>query len=435
MNSKYKTIKYKKNKPSDIEDLVSIEEPLEMVVRYKKENEWIDNSISITMRTPKNDEDLIVGLLFCEGIIQKISEIEKVESLGDKVGKFDLQNKIRVTLNNGENLDIKHLRRNFLTNSSCGVCGKTSMDSLEFICKTKINKDVPKIKNSLITKIPDLLRQSQSEFSKTGGIHASALFNKEGKPLVIKEDVGRHNALDKVIGHSLKNSIFDTKNQFIACSGRLSFELVQKISEIQKVELLGDKVGKFDLQNKIRVTLNSGENLDIKHLRRNFLTNSSCGVCGKTSMDSLEIICKTKINKDVPKIENSLITEIPELLRQSQSEFSKTGGIHASALFNKEGKALIIKEDVGRHNALDKVIGHCLKNSIFDTKNQFIACSGRLSFELVQKTLMANIGLLMGVGAPTSLAIDLAKRFDMTLIGFVKSDSFNIYCGESRILK
>ena len=278
MNSKYKTIKYKKNKPSDIEDLVSIEEPLEMAVRYKKGNEWVDNSISITMRTPKNDEDLIIGLLFCEGIIQKKSDIEKVESIGEKVGKFDLQNKVRVTLNNGENLDIKHLRRNFLTNSSCGVCGKTSMDSLEIICKTKINSNIPKIQNSLITKIPNLLRESQSEFSKTGGIHASALFNKAGESLVIKEDVGRHNALDKVIGYSLKNSLFDTKNQFIACSGRLSFELVQK-------------------------------------------------------------------------------------------------------------------------------------------------------------TLMANIGLLMGVGAPTSLAIDLAKRFDMTLIGFVKSDSFNIYCGGNRILK
>jgi len=129
----------------------------------------------------------------------------------------------------------------------------------------------------------------------------------------------------------------------------------------KKVEFIGDKVGKFDLQNKIRVTLNSGENLDLKHLRRNFLTNSSCGVCGKTSMDSLEIICKTKINKDAPKIKNSLITEIPDLLRQSQSEFSKTGGIHASALFNKEGKSIVIKEDVGRHNALDKLLATVLK--------------------------------------------------------------------------
>ena len=230
MNSKYKTVKYKKNKPTNVEDLVSIEEPLEMIVRYKKENKWVDNSISITMRTPKNDEDLIVGLLFCEGIIQKISEVEKVEFLGDKVGKFDLQNKIRATLNNGENLDIKHLRRNFLTNSSCGVCGKTSMDSLEIICKTKINKDIPKIKNSLINKIPDLLRQSQSEFSKTGGIHASALFNKEGKPLVIKEDVGRHNALDKLIGALLTKG--ESLEGFILMTSRASYEIISKTAAI-----------------------------------------------------------------------------------------------------------------------------------------------------------------------------------------------------------
>ena len=278
MNSRYQTIKYKENKSSAVEDVVSIEEPLEMTVRYKKNKEWLSDSISITMRTPQNDEDLIIGLLFCEGIINKKSEIEKVEFLGDDVGKFKIKNKIQITLNNGENLDIKHLRRNFLTNSSCGVCGKTSIDSLEIICKNKINKDSPKIESSLITKIPELLMQNQSEFSKTGGIHASALFDTDGNPLIIREDVGRHNALDKVIGHSFKNSIFDTKSQFIACSGRLSFELVQK-------------------------------------------------------------------------------------------------------------------------------------------------------------SLMANIGLLIGVGAPTSLAIDLAKRSDMTLIGFVKSDSFNIYCGENRILK
>ena len=228
MNSNYQTVKYKQNQSATIDELISIEEPLEMIVRYKKNNNWIDNSISVTMRTPKNDEDLIIGLLFSEGIIHKFPEIEKIESLGHETGKFKLRNKIRVTLNNGENLDVKHLRRNFLTNSSCGVCGKASMDSLEIICKTKINKNNPKIKSSLVTAIPNLLKQSQSEFSKTGGIHASALFDQDGKVLVIREDVGRHNALDKVIGHCFKNSIFDTKNQFIACSGRLSFELIQK---------------------------------------------------------------------------------------------------------------------------------------------------------------------------------------------------------------
>ena len=278
MSSKYKTIKYKQNKLSNADDLVSIEEPLEMIVRYKEKNEWMDDSISITMRTPGNDENLVIGLLYNEGIINNFSEIAKTELIGEKVGQYDLQNKIRVTLKNANNLDIKLLKRNFLTNSSCGVCGKTSIDSIEVTCKKKLNPSKPIIKASLVTKIPNILRQQQSEFSKTGGIHASALFDSDGNQLILKEDVGRHNALDKVIGQSLKNS----------------------------------------------------------------------------------------------KLDND---------------------------------------------------------------NQFIACSGRLSFELVQKTLMANIGLLMGVGAPTSLAIDLAKRFDMTLIGFVKSDSFNIYCGEKRILK
>jgi len=124
----------------------------------------------------------------------------------------------------------------------------------------------------------------------------------------------------------------------------------------------------------------------------------------------------------------------PELLQNNQSEFSKTGGIHASALIDKNGGVIAVREDVGRHNALDKLIGHVLKKKIIKQENQFIACSGRLNFELVQKALMSNIGLMAGVGAPTSLAIDLAKRFDMTLIGFVKSDSFNIYCNKSRIL-
>ena len=139
MSSKYKTIKYKQNKLSHTDDLVSIEEPLEMIVRYKEKNEWIDDSISITMRTPGNDENLVIGLLYNEGIINNFSEIAKTELIGEKVGQYDLQNKIRVTLKNANNLDIKHLKRNFLTNSSCGVCGKTSIDSIEVTCKKKVH--------------------------------------------------------------------------------------------------------------------------------------------------------------------------------------------------------------------------------------------------------------------------------------------------------
>ena len=124
----------------------------------------------------------------------------------------------------------------------------------------------------------------------------------------------------------------------------------------------------------------------------------------------------------------------PDTLKKNQSEFSKTGGIHASGLFNTSGEIIALKEDVGRHNALDKLIGFVLKKELLDNSSQFLTCSGRLNFDLVQKALMANIGVLIGVGAPTSRAIDLANKFDMTLVGFVKEDSFNIYSNKERII-
>ena len=124
----------------------------------------------------------------------------------------------------------------------------------------------------------------------------------------------------------------------------------------------------------------------------------------------------------------------PLMLRQNQSEFVKTGGIHASGLFDKKGNVIALREDVGRHNALDKLIGLVLKENLLDNNSQFLTCSGRLNFDLVQKALMANIGVLVGVGAPTSLAVDLAKKFNMTLVGFVKDKSFNIYSNNERII-
>ena len=134
-----------------------------------------------------------------------------------------------------------------------------------------------------------------------------------------------------------------------------------------------------------------------------------------------------------PKINKEVILKAPELLINQQSEFSRTGGIHASGLINHDGEIIAAREDVGRHNALDKLIGFATKEKLIDNHSQFIACSGRLNFELIQKGLMANIGVMIGVGAPTSLAIDLAKRFNMTLVGFVKKNSFNIYTNKNRI--
>ena len=210
--------------------------------------------------------------------------------------------------------------------------------------------------------------------------------------------------------------------------------VIEKINHIENIQANGEPVGQYKLRNKIIVTINNSENIDIDKIKRNFLTNSSCGVCGKTSLESLEIIKKDKIIKSIPKINHEIIMKSPDILRQEQSEFSKTGGIHASGLFNAGGRVIAVKEDVGRHNALDKLIGYVLKKELLDNSSQFLTCSGRLNFDLVQKALMANIGVLIGVGAPTSLAIDLANKFDMTLVGFVKEDSFNIYSNNVRII-
>ena len=277
MDIKYNVTKLKENNTEEIKDSVSVEEPLEMNLKFKTNGNWKVENLSITMRTPGNDEDLVAGFLFNERIVENFSDIEKIEKQGDEVGDYNIRNKITATINNNKNIDIGKLKRNFLTNSSCGICGKTSLDSVE----------------------------------------------------VIKND---------------------------------------------------------------------------------------------------------KLDLSYPKIEKKIILNSPKLLINEQSEFAKTGGIHASSLINDNGKVIATREDVGRHNALDKLIGHTHKKKLIDNKSQFIACSGRLNFELVQKALMSNIGLMAGVGAPTSLAIDLAKRFDMTLLGFVKNNSFNIYSNKERVI-
>ena len=277
MNSKYKVLKFNSNKFDNVEDLISIEEPLEISIKFKRDDKWEDQNLSITMRTPGDDKDLVRGFLFNEQIVQNIKDIETIESYGEKVGQYNVQNKILATLNNSKNVNISKIKRDFLTNSSCGVCGKSSLDALEIIKKDKTDSDQPKI-----TK--------------------------------------------QVIIHS------------------------------------------------------------------------------------------------------------PNILKTNQSEFSKTGGIHASGLFNSKGELINLREDVGRHNALDKLIGNALNNDQIRPKDQFITCSGRLNFELVQKVLMTNIGIMIGVGAPTSLAIDLANKFDMTLIGFVKKDSFNVYTNNKKVV-
>ncbi len=258
MNSKYKVLKFSSEIFRDTEDLISVEEPLEISLKYKLENKWNNQNLSITMRTPGHDKDLVRGFLFNEQIITSLNDIKTIESYGDKVGQYNIQNKILATLTNAENINITKIKRDFLTNSSCGVCGKSSLDALEIIKKDKTHSSEPKITKEIIIQSPDTLREAQSEFSKTGGINASGLFDSNGRLIELREDVGRHNALDKLVGCALKNNQLDPKTQFITCSGRLNFELVQKVLMTDIGIMIG--VGAptslaIDLANKFDITL------------------------------------------------------------------------------------------------------------------------------------------------------------------------------------
>jgi FdhD protein len=184
--------------------------------------------------------------------------------------------------------------------------------------------------------------------------------------------------------------------------------------------------------NTIRVDLADGVDLDLKRLERHFYTTSSCGVCGKSSIEALKTGAE-KLADDRFKVAGEVIHGLPNALRGSQDIFDQTGGLHASALFDADGNIDLIREDVGRHNALDKVIGEKFLAGETPLNQRILMVSGRASFELVQKALMASIPILAAVGAPSSLAVEIAREFGMTLIGFVRDGRFNIYCGEQRI--
>jgi len=161
---------------------------------------------------------------------------------------------------------------------------------------------------------------------------------------------------------------------------------------------------------------------------RNFYTTSSCGVCGKGSIQSIKTVnAFCHLDKPALSLTPKLLYQLPEKLRAAQSGFSATGGIHASGLFSITGDLLLLREDVGRHNALDKLIGAALKNDSLPLNKQILLLSGRASFELIQKAAMAGISVVAAIGAPSSLAVELAAEFDITLLGFLKENRFNIY--------
>ncbi len=186
--------------------------------------------------------------------------------------------------------------------------------------------------------------------------------------------------------------------------------------------------------NIVQVVLADHITPDLKKLERNFYTTSSCGVCGKSSIDAVRTVCNIQTTGNDVKVSSSILYSLPEILRAKQDVFEHTGGLHASALFTTEGELLMLREDVGRHNALDKLIGACLEKGMVPLDQYILLLSGRASFELMQKAAMAGIKVIAAVGAPSTLAVQMAEDSDITLAGFLRGERFNIYTKPERII-
>lgn len=182
--------------------------------------------------------------------------------------------------------------------------------------------------------------------------------------------------------------------------------------------------------NYMQVSLSPDLLFSPAQLQRNFYTSSSCGVCGKSSLDSVKTQMPAKSGKSMTSLSPELILSLPKILREKQETFQSTGGLHASGLFDTQGNLIHLLEDVGRHNALDKLIGRALMNGTTPLDEHILLLSGRASFELMQKAGMAGIPVVCAVGAPSSLAVKCAKEFGITLVGFLRENRFNIYNGK-----
>src|SRR5579862_3182451 len=197
--------------PREDQDLLAVEEPLQIRIG--------DRNIAITMRTPGHDAELAAGFLFTEGIVHTAAEIERIEC-GDNIATVALAPQVE--------LDAARLERNFYMTSSCGVCGKASIEALESAGFTILPREVPVVSESVIRSLPDKLRGDQTVFDRTGGLHAAGLFSAEGNLIALREDVGRHNAVDKLVGRALLDGVLPLAESVLLVSGRLSFEIVLK---------------------------------------------------------------------------------------------------------------------------------------------------------------------------------------------------------------
>jgi FdhD protein len=251
------------------------------------------------------------------------------------------------------------------------------------------------------------------------------------EPLEIRIGYGpEHQRQEKSLSVTMRTPGHDLE---LALGFLLSEGIIQSAEDLISIRHCQQVKKEEEIGNVVRAELAYHLPIDMEKLQRHFYTSSSCGVCGKSSIEAVQLSTCNYLPADRPVFGMEMIHQLPDTLRQTQAVFEHTGGLHAAALFDGEGELILMREDVGRHNALDKLIGAAMEQGLLPLHDYLVQLSGRASFELVQKALIAGVPLLSAVGAPSSLAVKLAESAGMTLLGFVRDQRYNIYSGNERI--
>jgi len=269
--------------------------------------------------------------------------------------------------------------------------------------------DIVKVKHGTHSKVQDLLAVEE--------------------PLEIRLGFGaEHDRSQRSLAITMRTPGHD----FELVAGFLFTEgIIESAEDFSRIVYCHDKEGKQS-PNIVRVELQPKIDLDWDRFARHFYTNSSCGICGKASIESLEGMCRNVLKTDF-RISANTLHGLDQKMREAQGIFEHTGSLHAAALFDAGGTLLYLREDIGRHNALDKLIGAALLEGKLPLKQHVVMLSGRSCFELIQKSLMASVPIVAAIGAPSSLAAETAGHFNITLLGFAKNQGFNIYSSPEKI--
>jgi FdhD protein len=274
-----------------------------------------------------------------------------------------------------------------------------------------VHKDITKIKGKTKREVGDVLAVEE--------------------PLEIRVGYGpENNREQKAIAVTMRTPGNDEE---LALGFLYSENVIQSKQDVLSIKPCINKESGEIEDNVLRVELSPGVKLNFQNLERNFYTTSSCGVCGKASIDSVDAVCVNRVSSQIT-VKTEVIYNLFGKLHEKQLNFSLTGGIHATAIFDTHGQIKTLREDVGRHNAFDKIVGFSLLNRTLPLQTTIALLSGRASFELLQKAAMAGVSIVCAIGAPSNLAVELAESFNITLIGFLKEDQFNIYSHPERII-